>query len=391
MKIEAAAVLGKMKKILFVQIGSFSHINDSVLSEFKLQFPDYRIEVFDVYDYFTSFRPARIGSLFSLLFHYGKDFITRKKPLHEHIAWELRTPFAFRLIKRIATDIVKAGEYVFTFQTQSVFDASTGIIPHFVYTDSTILATLRYPNVTLQGLPYAKAWLKLERSIYTNATFNFTFSTNQLRSVIDDYSVAQDKVRCVFAGSNIETDTIIEKEYTARNILFIGLVEWERKGGPVLLKAFGKVRERFPDATLTIVGCSRKILLRYHSATELEGCTITGMITKEQVAGYFKTASVFCLPTRNEPFGIVFIEAMMYKLPIVASSIGALPDLVQNNDIGFLADPDDVEGFADAIIRLFSDPELCGRMGEEAYRKATASYTWENTVSLMKEEILKHL
>jgi glycosyltransferase involved in cell wall biosynthesis len=381
---------GDMKKILFVQIGKFSHINNSVLSEFRLQFPEYQIDVFNVYDYFNSFRPIRFILVFFLLYHYGKDFITRKKSARTHAAWQLITPFAFRLIKKKVRDIVVAGGYQFSFQTQSLFDASTGLVPHFLYTDSTVLTSLLFPDVAKHGFPFAKDWLKLEPGIYGNATCIFTFSAYQLQSMVDSYHISREKLRCVHAGSNIETATPAAKEYTGKNILFAG-VEWERKGGPVLLKAFRKVRERFPGATLTIVGCKKKVLLRHHSAAELEGCTVTGLIPKERVAEYFRNATVFCLPTRVEPFGIVFIEAMMYKLPIVASRIGALPEFVHNDDIGFLADPDDVEGFANAIIRLFNEPELCRKQGEKACRKATSSYTWKNTVSLIKKEIALHV
>ncbi len=382
-----------MKKILFVKIGKFSHINSSLLSEFRKQFSQYSIEVLDVLDLLTSFRLLRIRlkPLLGMIFYYGKDFLTLKKSIGQYKQWELCNPVTFGLIKKKVKKIVKAGEYAFTFQTQSLFDASTGIVPHFVYTDSTVLATLSYPDVTLQNLPYAAKWLKMEPDIYKNASFNFTFSSNQLRSMIDDYNIPPEKVKCVFAGSNIKTEPVEIKDYSSRNILFIGLIEWERKGGPVLLKAFRKVRKQIPDATLTIVGCNRKILRRYHSETELEGCIVKGEVSKDQIPEYFKRTTIFCLPTRNEPFGIVFLESMMYKVPIVASNIGALPDLIQNNDVGFLVNPDDVDGFANAIFRLLSNPELCRKMGERAYKKASVRYTWKNTVALMKEEILKHL
>jgi glycosyltransferase involved in cell wall biosynthesis len=72
----------------------------------------------------------------------------------------------------------------------------------------------------------------------------------------------------------------------SKNILFVG-VEWQRKGGPILLKVFEQVLARYPDASLTIVGCNPKNI-------NLPNCNIIGKVSVDQVIEYYNSANVFC-------------------------------------------------------------------------------------------------
>ena len=131
-----------------------------------------------------------------------------------------------------------------------------------------------------------------------------------------------------------------------KNILFVG-VEWERKGGVQLFEAFKLVLKKIPDATLTIVGCAPSI--------QHLNVNVVGKISIEKVPDYYNQASVFCMPTRLEPFGIVFLEAMYHQLPIVASNIGAANDFIEDNKNGYLLPPDDTVGISNQLIYLEKD------------------------------------
>src|SRR5207253_9039881 len=124
-----------------------------------------------------------------------------------------------------------------------------------------------------------------------------------------------------------------------KQILFVG-VDWERKGGPELAAAFKLVRERIPAARLVVVGVSPKL--------DLPNCEIIGRVPLERVQEYFVSSSVFCLPSRIKPFGIACIEALMNRIPVVATRINALADMVEDHKSGRLVDCGDVEGLAGA-------------------------------------------
>ena len=165
-------------------------------------------------------------------------------------------------------------------------------------------------------------------------------------------------------------ETIDRGRFHAKNILFVG-VDWERKGGPVLLEAFRSLRETHPDAVLTIVGCAPPI----HQA----GVHVVGRVPLTDVPGYYRTASIFCLPTLNEPFGLVFLEAFSYGLPIVATRIGAIGEIVQDGESGYLVAPQNADELADRLKRLLDDPSLCERFGSRGRDWVGRRYSWDAT------------
>ena len=267
-----------------------------------------------------------------------------------------------------------------TFQTQSLFDASLPGIPHFVYTDHTLLANLQYPGFDPRYLPN-KTLIEYEKSVYQNATLNFTMSSNISQSIIEDYSCNPEKIACVYCGANLQTkqeEVFDEQRFYNQNILFIG-VEWERKGGPVLVEAFTKVLEIYPKATLTIVGCEPKI--------NIPNCNIVGRIPLKDVKQYFEQASIFCLPTTNEPFGVVFLEAMAYKLPVIGSNLGAIPEFVLEGKNGYRVEPNNPQQLAQKIIKLIGSPEKCQVFGEYGHELFWNRYTWEKTGVRIRENI----
>ena len=97
------------------------------------------------------------------------------------------------------------------------------------------------------------------------------------------------------------------------------------------------------------------------------------------------------MPTKREPFGLVYLEAMLYRLPVVATNIGAIPDFVQNDTNGYLVEPGDVKGIAEALIKLLDNPQKCMTFGEYGYKLVTEKYTWEMVGKRMKEYITKSI
>jgi len=148
---------------------------------------------------------------------------------------------------------------------------------------------------------------------------------------------------------------------------------------PQLVEAFAKVRMRNPRATLTIVGCSPQV--------SGSGVTVVGPVPQREVPKYLADACCFCMVSRREPFGIVYIEAMLAGLPIIASDLGATPDFVINGVTGFRVKLDDTDELATRLDELLSDPDKCRRMGEQARMLAQTQYTWEKTQQKMYNAI----
>ena len=366
------------EKIAFFKISSFSHTNESVALLLRRSFRRFHVETIDVFqELINKFNP--IYFLFALK-EYGTDIVYGKKDIRECI-W--RTPYFFRKMKTAASNRLLRNEYAFSFQTQSIFDASIPRLPHFVYTDHTHLANLKYPCFDQKKL-LSNKWIALEKSIYHNATLNFTMSTNISKSIVDQYDCHPRKVKCVYAGSNAK---IIKRQqncrdYTSKNILFVG-VDWERKGGPELVEAFKIIIKKHTDAKLTIVGCSPNI--------SISNVRVIGRVPIEKMHKYYEEASIFCLPTKLEPFGIVFIEALLHKLPIVATNIGALPDFIKNGENGYLVEPYDVQQLAASLSNLLTDSMKCRMFGEKGSLIAKEGYSWEKVGLIIKQNIEQEL
>jgi glycosyltransferase involved in cell wall biosynthesis len=115
---------------------------------------------------------------------------------------------------------------------------------------------------------------------------------------------------------------------------------------------------------------------------------VYGELPLEKVGEIYNQASVFCMPTLREPFGIVFLEAMFNRLPIVTNAVGATPYLVQDGVNGYLL-KHDAQEYARVLTELLTDSAKCENFGNSSYKIASTTYTWENVVNLMHQYIIE--
>jgi glycosyltransferase involved in cell wall biosynthesis len=114
---------------------------------------------------------------------------------------------------------------------------------------------------------------------------------------------------------------------------------------------------------------------------------VIGPVKPEELDSYYQQASVFCLPTHLEPFGIVFIEAMTAHLPIVATNVGAIPDFVEEGRNGWLVQPGDVQGIAEALLKLLENPQMCYTFGQYSYQLTKERYSWKAVGERFRQNI----
>ncbi len=363
-------------KIAFFRMAKWNYPDQRLPRILQQNYPDYEVETIELVPLLKRSRLILLINFFCVLKEYGLDILLGRKSLK---ACFFRTPYIFKKMKALAADRLSRDKYAFSIQIQSLFDASTAGIPHFVYTDHTHLANLHYADFDCHQL-YSRSWIELEKTIYHNATRVLTRSSHISKSVVEDYGCEPAKVVCVYAGGNAPAGNWHpdNEHYGNKNILFVG-IDWERKGGPELVEAFRSVLQIHPDAQLTIVGCSPDV--------DVPNCRAVGKVSLEEVSRHFREASIFCLPTKREPFGTVFVEALTHKLPIVATNIGALPDLVTSGMNGELVEPNDVDQLATTLLGFVGDPQRCRRFGESGYRLAKERYNWERTGTTIRSII----
>ena len=161
---------------------------------------------------------------------------------------------------------------------------------------------------------------------------------------------------------------------------------YPRKRVGVLLEAAARLRARIPELQVRIVGRGPEEERLKQRARELgvEGMVRwLGDVSQAELARQYQACQVFCLPSVQEGFGIVFLEAMAAGKPIVAARAAAVPEVVTD---GLLVEPESAEALADAIARLHSDAGLRRALGEQGGR-TVEQYDSRRVAALFLEEL----
>ena len=150
--------------------------------------------------------------------------------------------------------------------------------------------------------------------------------------------------------------------------------QYPRKDTATLLRAMVLLQDTIPDAHLRIIGDGPEFgnLVRLSEELQLQdSVTFHGAIPDDSdLRRCYAEADIFCLPSLQEGFGIVFLEAMAAGLPIVAARAGAVPEVVPDGEVGWLVPPADPPALAEALLTLMRDPVMRRRMGTSGRRRA---------------------
>lgn len=226
-----------------------------------------------------------------------------------------------------------------------------------------------------------------QKEIFDACEKIFVLSNWAWQSVVEDYQQPTAKVITVGAGANVPSDLPIRNPSTSSpTILFVGM-DWEQKGGALLLRAFRRVRKVIPNAQLSIIGCHPK------SLENEVGVNLIGRLDRTRAADEacllqaYATACCFCIVPEIDAFPNVLLEAAAFGLPVVSTDCGSRSEVIENGVTGFLVPVQNEDLLADAIIKLIQDPRMAARMGEEAAARVEKRFRWP----IVATKILHHM
>jgi glycosyltransferase involved in cell wall biosynthesis len=157
------------------------------------------------------------------------------------------------------------------------------------------------------------------------------------------------------------------------------------KGVPTLLEAAAKTIAAVPQAYFLLVGDGPDLPVYREQAAALgiaERVSFTGVISNPTAQGIFEATDVYCQPSLwQEACPLAVLEAMSFRLPVVASHIGGLPELVRDGSTGFLFSPGDPTAMAGRLVELADNLELRHSLGEVGYLNVLSSHRIEDTVN----------
>jgi glycosyltransferase involved in cell wall biosynthesis len=175
-------------------------------------------------------------------------------------------------------------------------------------------------------------------------------------------------------------------DVTSREFSLLTVCRLERdardKGVDWVLRAVAALAPTHPELRYVVVGDGNDRSHLEGMATELgiqDRVLFRGRLDHKGLLAAYRDCDLFVLPTRREGFGLVFLEAMAYRKPIVAMASAGTLDVVTSGEQGLLID--DEAGLVDAIVTFIGDRALALRMGEAGYRTSSGPFSFDAFVT----------
>lgn len=239
--------------------------------------------------------------------------------------------------------------------------------------------------------PIAKsAWWTLAKLIYNVSIGRRMFkradavvavSKYEKRFLEEKFGLNEDRVVYIPNGIDEEKFRGLTRKRRSKAVLYVGRLE-KYKGVHHLIRTFLKVKAIVPDSRLLIVGTGpyKRRLLSLAEHLGVKDVFFLENIPKKELMDLYQSSGVFVMPSKYEAFCIALVEAMACGLPVVATRVGGLSELVRHGENGFSMDhPPAEEELAELITLLLEDEELSMKMGLNAKSYVVKRFSWNRT------------
>jgi glycosyltransferase involved in cell wall biosynthesis len=264
---------------------------------------------------------------------------------------------------------------------------------------------LGLPGARLAGVPArigsrrelnpdkTRGQIRLQRWAYRFAT-KVVANSSAARAILERERVARTSIAVIPNGVDAAAFTTRSHDAATprvRTIVTVANLRQE-KDHETLIGAAALLGREFPDVRFHIIGDGprRTVLESLVRARHLER-NILFLGHRENVPQLLADADIFVLPSRSEAFPNSAIEAMAAGLPVIASAVGGLLDLIDHGRTGLLIEPGQPEQMADAIRHLLTDRELAARLGAVARTEVIQCYSFERMVTAFENLYLASL
>ncbi len=171
-------------------------------------------------------------------------------------------------------------------------------------------------------------------------------------------------------------------------VYYIGAAAYD-KGTTHTIEAMQRVWERGTQATLIMAGSTMLDKFK-HYYDDLpdevrEKCRWLGFISDEDKRNLQAAGQIFCMPSRTDSFGIVYLEAWLNGVPVIGCYAGGVPEVVTDGVDGYLVPFGDVPALANRIQLLLQHPDTAARMAQAGHRKVLAEHTWDHKIARIAE------
>lgn len=223
-----------------------------------------------------------------------------------------------------------------------------------------------------------------ERATLSRMSHIFVLAGHVKEDIVDWYGISPDRVTVVGTGPGGATPYFGSKDYERGHVLFVAKETHSDKGASLLIEAFKSAREQLPDRRLVMVGRDDLV----SSARSDSRIEVTGYIPRERLQRLFEDSALFAMPAYNEPLGMVFLEALVTRTPVLGLDRRALPEITMNGRFGFLISEASPAAVGRALVDALSDPGRLELMGREGQASVLATYSWERMASTIAAQMI---
>jgi len=189
--------------------------------------------------------------------------------------------------------------------------------------------------------------IKLNYSVIPSAKTGFSFNSDEVQSI----------------RSKLKGDFVVGH---------IGALDDSHKGQLQIIETAKRLSASHPEICFVLVGEGRDFELFKQQTASLDNITLVGQV--DNVGDYLKAFDIFMFPSRHEGLGSILLDALDFGLPVIATDVGGISEIIESGVNGFLVKPDAIDDICESILSLYSESALMEQIAQANIEKAK-SYT----------------
>lgn len=349
--------------------------------------PTEKNEKFDLNQSFTIIRSKNLHNIYQSLHSKIAAVLKKIKNSNEKLKKEISSIILRHKIEVIHVgQILPIGEIVMPIALKKK-------IPYILYAHGLDVSLIKNSP---EKAKKAKKIIKNSYHIITNSFFT--------RDILLELGASREQIDVINPCPNISSEEAADwriseikqnLEIKNKKILFTLGRLVERKGHDMVIKALPGILKKEPNTVYLIAGegpMKQKLVKLANSLKLGEHVIFLGKVSDKDLSAYFQMADVYIMPNKEmknndvEGFGIVFLEAGLFALPVIGGNNGGVNEAIVDGQTGLLVDPQDIGDITQKTIRLLTDDALAAKLGMQGLARSS-EFTWPEQIEKIKDLI----